>query len=93
MIQVLVLLQNANTKAAQLLSEVRIVNDGTGDFGGVYGNYDVELIRDDRPRLRCRVEDFRRELGAEALLMEALMTLNESDDLEGPMEPPYAPTV
>lgn len=91
MIQVLVLLQSAVTSRASVISEMKIVNDGTGSFE--YGNYDVELIPERRPRVRVRVEDFRRDLGAEALIMEALMTINEQDDLDGLERPPHAATV
>jgi hypothetical protein len=79
MIQVLVLLQSAVDHKASVISEMKIVNDGTGNSD--YGNYDVELIPSDGTRVRVRVEDFRRDLGCEALLMEALMTINEQDDL------------
>ena len=78
MLRVLVLLHDANQKGkTSVISELKIVNDGTGD--SEYGNYDVELYPDSSPRETCRIERFRRALGAEVLVMEALMELNEQE--------------
>jgi hypothetical protein len=76
MLRVLVLLHDANDEyATELMSELTIINDGTGSFE--FGNYDVVLHeRNEKPR-SGRVDNFDRERGHVELVERALMAVRQ----------------
>lgn len=75
MIRVLVLIHDANDEyATELLSELTIINDGTGFE---FGNYDVALrAPGDRP-WKGRVENFERGRGHLELVERALLAVRQ----------------